>query len=190
MTEKPESTPLEALPAEGTVSRKKVFLGFVREVLDTLLLAVILFAGINLLTARIRVDGSSMVPTLKNGEFVLVNRLAYRLGEPQRGDVIVFHYPKNPTQEYVKRLIGLPGDKVEVERRQVSVNGEILDEPYIADSPRYQVNTTVPPDSYFVLGDNRNNSSDSHSWGPVPDEYVVGKAVLVYWPPQEWGLVH
>jgi len=189
MPELPEHLPPQALPQEAAAPRKSGLFSFLREALETLILAVVLFAGINLLTARIRVEGASMLPTLRNGEFVLVNRLAYRFGEPQRGDVIVFHYPKNPTQEYVKRVIGLPGDVVEIERRQVKVNGEILDEVYIAEAPRYQVQTRVPPDTLFVLGDNRNNSSDSHSWGPVPMENLVGKAVFVYWPPPEWGSI-
>jgi signal peptidase I len=189
MPDHEESLPTPALPQEAAQPRKSGLLSFLREVFETVILALILFAAINFLTARNRVEGSSMEPTLRNGEFVLVNRLAYRIGQPQRGDVIVFHYPKNPTQEYIKRVIGLPGDVVKIFRRQVSVNGKILNEPYIADAPNYMVNTTVPADTFFVLGDNRNNSSDSHSWGPVPLENVVGKALLVYWPPDEWGTI-
>jgi len=189
MLDHDEPSPAPALPQEAAQPRKSGLLSFLREVFETALLALVLFAAINFLTARIRVDGSSMEPTLRNGEFVLVNRLAYRIGQPARGDVVVFHYPKNPTQEYIKRVIGLPGDEVKIFRRQVTVNGKILDEPYIADAPHYTVNTTVPAGTFFVLGDNRNNSSDSHSWGPVPLENVVGKAFLVYWPPEEWGLV-
>ena len=159
------------------------------ETVETILLAVLLFIGINAVSARIRVDGFSMLPTLQSHQYVLVNRLAYRLGSPQTGDVIVFHYPRDPEQEYIKRVIGLPGDRVQIANGEVLVNGMLIDEPYIADAPLYQTEWTVPENSLFVLGDNRNNSSDSHNWGPVPLEYVVGKAVLIYWPLENWGLI-
>lgn len=159
------------------------------DTIETILLAVLLFIGINAVSARIRVDGFSMLPTLQSHQYVLVNRLAYRLGSPQTGDVIVFHYPRDPEQEYIKRVIGLPGDRVQIANGEVMVNGMLIDEPYIADAPLYQTEWTVPENSLFVLGDNRNNSSDSHNWGPVPMEYVVGKAVLIYWPLENWGLI-
>jgi signal peptidase I len=111
------------------------------------------------------------------------------LGSPQVGDVIVFHFPRDPEQEYIKRVIGLPGDKVSVKDGRVSVNGQPLDESYIAAPPAYEATWDVPPESLFVLGDNRNNSSDSHNWGAVPLDYVVGKAEFVYWPPTRWGML-
>ena len=166
------------------------FLRFILDVLETLILSVLLFAGINAVSARIRVDGYSMEPTLHTGEFVIVNKLAYKIGNPKTGDIIVFHYPRDPAQEYIKRIIGVSGDHVKIAGGQVFVNGRVLNEPYIADPPAYPAQEwTVPPDSLFVLGDNRNNSSDSHNWGPVPMNYVVGKAELVYWPPDQWGLI-
>ena len=168
---------------------KPGFWRFILDVLETVVLALVLFWGINAVSARIRVDGYSMEPTLYDGEYVIVNRLAYRLGDLQRGDVIVFNFPRDLQQEYIKRIIGLPGDHVMVTGGNVIVNGQTLDEPYIAASPNYQSEWTVPDDSVFVLGDNRNNSSDSHSWGPVPVSYIVGKALLVYWPPRMWGLI-
>jgi signal peptidase I len=150
----------------------------------------LLFATISTVLARIRVDGFSMEPTLHHGEFVVVNKIAYMLGSPERGDVIVFHYPQDPEQEYIKRVIGLPGDQVEVNAGTVYINGEALQEPYIAAPPTYNDRQwTVPAESLFVLGDNRNNSSDSHTWGFVPMDYVIGKAAVVYWPPKDWGLV-
>jgi signal peptidase I len=179
-------TSSEQAPAE---SRRRKVVRFFVDVVETLVFSLLLFAVINTLTARIRVDGLSMEPTLHSGEFVIVNRLAYRLGQPKIGDVIVFHPPTDPEQEYIKRVIGLPGDEVVISNKQVKVNNRLLDEPYIAAPPRYESSWTVPEGSLFVLGDNRNNSSDSHSWGPVPLENVVGKAVVVYWPPAEWGLV-
>lgn len=179
----PISEPVSPQERSSSLSR------FLLDLLETVLLSVLLFLGINSVSARIRVDGFSMEPTLHNGEFVIVNKLAYKLGEPQRGDVIVFRFPRDPQQEYIKRIIGLPGDYVKIKGGMVYVNGEPIPEPYIAAEPRYQNEWHVPEGSLFVLGDNRNNSSDSHNWGPVPIEYVIGKAVFVYWPPQQWGFI-
>jgi signal peptidase I len=159
------------------------------DVFETLLLSVILFVGINMISARIRVDGASMEPTLVSGEYVIVSKLSYRFGTPQRGDIIVFHFPRDPKEEYIKRVIGLPGDEVQVRHGSVYVNGQLLDETYLTVSTNYNGTWNVPDNQLFVLGDNRNNSSDSHDWGTVPMDYVVGKAILVYWPPPDWGLV-
>lgn len=165
------------------------FWRFLLDIVETVVLSAVLFIGINAVSARIRVDGFSMEPTLHNGEFVIVNKLAYKFGEPKHGDVIVFRYPRDPDQEYIKRIIGLPGDRIRIVNGEVYVNDEQIDEPYIAAAPRYQSEWRVPEGSLFVLGDNRNNSSDSHNWGPVPMEYVIGKALFVYWPPESWGLI-
>ncbi len=143
--------------------------------------------GINAISARVRVDGSSMEPSFQHGEFVVVNRLAYKIGTYELGDVVVFHYPRDPEQEYIKRIIGLAGDQVQIADGQVSVNGEVLNEPYIAAPPRYTGNWDIPDGYVFVLGDNRNNSSDSHNWGPLQIENVIGKAVFIYWPLTEFG---
>jgi signal peptidase I len=164
-------------------------LRFFADILETLVLSVVLFVGINYITARIRVDGSSMEPTLHTGQLILVNRLAYKLGEPTHGDIIVFYFPRDPGQEYIKRLIGLPGDHIRIQDGQVMVNDVPLNEPYIADAPFYNGEWRVPQGQYFVLGDNRNNSSDSHQWGMVPVEFVIGKALVVYWPPTDWRFV-
>jgi signal peptidase I len=163
---------------------------FLLDVFETLLLSVVLFVSINMVSARIRVDGDSMVPTLVSGEYVIVSRLSYRLGSPERGDIIVFHFPRNPQEEYIKRVIGLPGDTVEVKNGSVYVNGQKLDETYLTVQTNYLGMWSIPSGQLFVLGDNRNNSSDSHDWGTVPMNYVVGKALLVYWPPPDWGWVN
>lgn len=165
------------------------FLNFLVDVLETLILSVVLFVSINVISARIRVDGASMEPTLVSGEYVIVSRLSYRLGSPQRGDIIVFHFPRDPNEEYIKRIIGLPGDVVAVNGGSVYVNGQQLDETYLKVKTNYIGTWEVPAGQLFVLGDNRNNSSDSHDWGTVPMDYVVGKALLVYWPPPSWGLI-
>lgn len=174
-----------AEPKGSRSSFGRIFL----DVLETLIISAVLFLAINAVSARIRVEGFSMEPSLHSGEFVIVNKLAYKLGTPQRGDVIVFLFPRDPEQEYIKRVIGLPGDQVEIGDGEVKVNGKLLDEPYILQPPRYSGTWRVPENSLFVLGDNRNNSSDSHNWGPVTLDYVVGKALLIYWPVEEWGLV-
>lgn len=157
------------------------------DVIETILLSVVLFLGINALTARIRVDSYSMEPTLYRGDFVIVNKISYRLGQIGRGDVIVFHYPPNPQEQYIKRVIGLPGERVSISAGQVYINGEQLVEPYLSVTTQRGGEWDVPEDALFVLGDNRNNSSDSRSWGMVPFENVVGKAMVIYWPPENWG---
>lgn len=164
---------------------------FIIDVLETIVLSLVLFLGINAISARIRIESISMQPTLYAGDYVIVNKIAYKLGEPSRGDVVVFHYPPDPGREpYIKRVIGLPGDQVVVRDNQVLVNGVALDEPYINSAPNYDGEWSVPEDSLFVLGDNRNNSSDSHSWGMVPLKNVIGKAEVVYWPPAEWKVLN
>lgn len=162
-----------------------------REVAETLLLAVVIWLGVNFATARFVVEGNSMEPNLHTGEFVIVSRLAYMLGEPQRGDVVVLHPPTNPDQEYIKRVVGLPGDTVEVQAGQVYVNGALLDEPYISVPTPQSGRWTVGEDEYFVMGDNRTNSDDSRKWGQkqLVAELIVGKAWLIYWPPREWGVI-
>jgi signal peptidase I len=162
---------------------------FIIDLLETAVLSLILFFAINAVSARIRVDGYSMEPTLHSGEFVVVNKLSYKIGDIDRGDVVVFHFPRNPEQEYIKRVIGLPSDQIVIKNGVVFINGFELEESYIRAQPSYNGEWTVTDDGLFVLGDNRNNSSDSHNWGEVPLDLVVGKAVFVYWPPTEWGRI-
>lgn len=159
------------------------------DILETLILAVVLYFGINAVSARVRVDGFSMNPSLANGEYILVNKLAYRLGEPARGDIIVFSFPLDPEQDLIKRVIGLPGETVTVRDGRVSVNDVPLDESYIAASPLYKGTWVVTEGQLFVLGDNRNESKDSHEWGLLPFDNIIGKAVLIYWPPPKWELI-
>lgn len=180
----PEQEP-EQQPAPGGARR------MILDMLETLILSVVLFLGINAVSARIRVESISMQPNLYAGDFVIVNKLAYKLGASQRGDIIVFRYPPDPTQTpYIKRVIGLPGDQIHIMDGQVSVNGELLIEPYLSISTSRGGDWEIPENSLFVMGDNRNNSSDSRSWGMVPMENVIGKALVIYWPPQDWGLLN
>jgi signal peptidase I len=186
-----EEVQIEAQPneVEVPVEEKMNWKRFVLDIIETLALAAILFFGINLVSARVRVDGFSMQPTLEDGEFVLVSKVNYQFGDVERGDIVVFHFPLDPEQELIKRVIGLPSDTISVQNGQVSVNGWVMDEPYIAAAPAYSGEWIVPDGQLFVLGDNRNDSSDSHSWGYLPLEKVVGKAVVIYWPPPFWKVI-
>ncbi len=183
LEEKPIKESTDA--AEEEVNWKR----FTLDIIETLALALVLFLGINLVSARVRVDGHSMRPTLQDGEFILVSKLNYFFGEVERGDIVVFHYPLNPDQELIKRVIGLPGDHITVQDGVVTVNGQALDEPYIAATPLYSGEWAVPDKEIFVLGDNRNDSSDSHSWGFLPIKDIVGKSVVIYWPPALWRII-
>lgn len=178
-----ESNHSEIIPEETQATPKKnPVMTFLAETLQTVLLALVLYFLIDMVMGRVRVENISMEPTLQPGEFILVNKLAYRLGDFHRGDVVVFHYPLNPNEDYIKRVIGLPGEEVVIENGKVHINGQALDETYEAAPPQYAGRWTVPENQIFVLGDNRNQSSDSHSWGFVPKDYVVGRALVVYWP--------
>ena len=159
------------------------------DILETIILAVVLYLGINALSARVRVDGFSMNPSLENGEYILVNKLAYRIGQPTRGDIIVFSFPRDPSQDLIKRVIGLPGDSVVIQDGEVIVNGLQLEEPYIAAPPVYNGSWQVEDGNLFVLGDNRNESKDSHEWGLLPLQNVIGKAVVIYWPTRDWEII-
>jgi signal peptidase I len=185
-TTQPEAQSQPELVVEQPANWKR----FALDILETLILAVVLYFGINAVSARVRVDGFSMRPTLQDGEYILVNKLAYKTGEPQRGDIIVFIFPINPQEDLIKRVIGLPGETVSVHNGIVSVNGITLTEPYIASPPAYDGDWVVPEGQLFVLGDNRNDSRDSHQWRFLPLENVIGKAVLIYWPPEEWQIIN
>lgn len=160
----------------------------IREIIETLLLTFFIFWLVHSLIGRYRIDGSSMNPTLLDGEYLIINNVTYMLDEPQKGDIVVFRHPRNDLN-LIKRVVGVPGDHIEINNGTVWVNGEAQNEPYIADSPNYSGSWDVPLGQYFVLGDNRNNSSDSHSWGYLPEENLLGKAMFVYWPPSDWGEV-
>lgn len=162
------------------------------ETLETIVLSLALFLVINSITERIRVESISMEPNLTPGNFVVVNKLAYRFsGTPKLGEIVVFKYPLNPDQiPYIKRVIGVPGDKIHIDQGKVFVNGVLLNEPYISELTNRGGDWTVPENSIFVMGDNRNNSSDSRAWGFVPMENIIGRAEIIYWPPEDWAYLH
>ncbi len=162
-----------------------------REMLETVILALAIFFLLRTVVIQnFRVEGSSMEPNFHDGQFLFINKLAYRLGEAQRGDVIVFRYPNDPSRDFIKRIIGLPGETVEMRSGQILVDNQLIADLAIVNPAGYTFGpVTVGPGEFFVLGDNRPNSSDSHSWGNLPADLVIGKVVLSYWPPSDWGLV-
>ena len=167
----------------------------VREVITTLLVALLIFLGVQVTLESRVVEGLSMEPNLHNDQRVLVIKASYWFGDPQRGDVIIFDHPEDPSRTLIKRVIALPGEEVEIKDGQVyitDINGYtfLLDEPYINEEPNKPYGPqVVTEDEYFVLGDNRNHSTDSRSWGMLPDDNVIGKAWLRYWPLSEWHLI-
>jgi signal peptidase I len=161
-----------------------------REVGITVLIAVAIFAILRLTVQSYTVVMSSMEPNFQQGECIMVNKVCYRASAPQRGQVIIFDPPFDSPHPYIKRVIGLPGDIVEIKDGKVSINGTPLEEEYIMAPPDYAMPATeVPEDEYFVLGDNRNNSNDSHTGWTVPRDNIIGRAWFVYWPPSRWGVV-
>lgn len=186
----------------------------VRDVVETLILTAVIFLLVRSVVQNFRVDGRSMEPTLQSGQYLLINKAVYwrvdgpvaqRLfpdmrsnahegvylfQPPQRGDIIVFRFPQDPSRDFIKRIIAIPGDTVEVRQGRVVLNGVPLREGYISDQPNYtSPPQVIPSDQYFVLGDNRNHSSDSHVWGLVPADNIIGKAWFSYWPIDHWGLL-
>jgi signal peptidase I len=163
---------------------------FVRELLITIGIAVIIFIGARQTIQTYEVFQTSMEPNFHQGQRVVVSKAAYFFGTPQRGDVIVFKAPEAPYEDFIKRVIGVPGDTVEVRNGFVYVNGVALDEPYIAQAPGYvMAPEKIPAGDYFVLGDNRNYSNDSHLGWLVPAGNIHGKAWLSTWPPNLWGVI-
>jgi len=140
----------------------------------------------------VKVEGTSMMPGLVDNERIFINKFVYRLGigGVQRGDTVVFLFPQNPTRSYIKRVIGIPGDTVEIRKGRVWLNGRELNEPYVPDEYRDPSNLDplrIPQGHYFVMGDHRSASNDSRAWGPLPGQAIYGKAVFVYWPPDRIG---
>jgi len=162
-----------------------------RDLMLSVLIAVLV---ILFLYRPVKVEGTSMMPTLFDQERLFINQFSYKfgLGDIKRGDTVVFWYPEDPTKSYIKRVIGLPGDTVEVREGQVIVNGRKLEENYVPaeyrDDRPYPP-TVIPPDDYFVLGDHRISSNDSRAWGFVPRAFIYGKAVFVFWPLDHVGSV-
>ena len=140
----------------------------------------------------VKVEGTSMMPSLEDQERIFVNKFVYRLEPIERGDVVVFRYPRDPSKSFIKRVIGLAGDRIRINTGQVWVNGRRLEEDYVPrayEDLRSYSETIVPPGSYFVLGDHRSLSNDSRDFGPVSESFIYGKAVFGYWPMDKMGRV-
>ena len=163
---------------------------FFREVLITIILALIIFFVARASIQTFVILMTCMEPNFYEGQRIVVNKAGYWFGEPERGDVIIFESPQGQEEDFIKRVIGIPDDTVEVKGGAVYINGVELDEPYIKSPPNYTVEEkTIPDNSYFVLGDNRNNANDSHNGWYVPRENIKGKAWLITWPPADWAVV-
>ncbi len=161
---------------------------------DLFLSVIIAIIVILFLYQPVKVEGTSMMPALTDQERIFINKFVYRfhIGDISRGDMIVFWYPNDPTKSYVKRVVGLPGDKIQVDRGKVIVNDTLLQEAYVPEEYRDEMSMTlktIPDQEYFVLGDHRSSSNDSRSWGTVPRRYIYGKAVFVYWPLDKVGML-
>jgi signal peptidase I len=182
----------EIIPDALSEEQKSGWRRTLLDTLETILLSLALFLAINAVSERIRVESISMQPTLFPGDYVIVNKLAYRFNHaPQRGDVIVFKYPPDPDAiPYIKRIIGLPGDQVHIADGKVYINGQLTLEPWLKVTTDRGGDWSVPEGQLFVMGDNRNNSSDSRSWGFVPLKNIIGRAEVIYLPPQHWALLH
>lgn len=199
--------------SDGRGERMSQGKALVWEVAQTVLLTVAIFLAVRLVVQNFRVEGASMDPTLRSGQFLLINKVTYArsdgtpldqvlptkngrgsshyvFGGPTRGDIIVFRSPGSSDKDFIKRVIGLPGETVRIDDGRVSIDGQRLDEPYIKHRATYDLDTKkVPSDSFFVLGDNRPNSSDSHLGWFVPADSIIGRAWVSYWPPNLWGVV-
>ncbi len=189
----PDSSPLNSESSLAPKPKQKSENPWI-EGFKTVGLSIVLALGIRTFVAEARwIPSGSMEPTLQINDRLIVDKVSYRIQSPQRGDIVVFNptdtlKAQNFNDAFIKRVIGLPGDKVEVKDGRVLINGIPLPEEYIADKPQYQYGPVkVPLNSYLMLGDNRNNSYDSHYWGFVPRDRIIGKAVVRFWPLKRVG---
>jgi signal peptidase I len=172
----------------GAIAAKPKRRSWVKELVETAILTIAIFLIVRVALQNFKVEGDSMFPNLHNGEYILVNKIDYMIKSPSRGDIVVFQATPahQPDKDFIKRIIGLPGETVAVHDQGVYINGKRLSESYIGPlyRPTYTYPATkVPSGDYWVLGDNRNNSQDSHLWGMLPRKYIIGKAWISYWPP-------
>lgn len=211
-----DSPPQAEISPLAQVERPARTRSLLREILETVLLTVLIFAGLRMAFRNFRIEGQSMEPNFHDGQFLVVNHLVYLLQAPARGEVAIFLSPEspdglckdplrrialdlalligftenNPCRDFIKRIIGLPGEEVEIRSGRVFINGQRLQEPYVTEKGQDSWGPkALGADEYFVLGDNRTNSSDSRHWGSLPPENIVGQAWISYWPPAYWGLV-
>ena len=188
----PTSSPAAQVSKPSPIASRSflVFSVWLRDLIISLAISAFI---IIFLYQPVKVEGTSMMPSLDDQERIFVNKFVYRLESIQRGDIVVFRYPRDPSKSFIKRVIGLAGDRIRIEAGQVFVNGEPLEEDYVprayADERSYP-EQVVPDNSYFVLADHRTMSNDSRDFGPVAASYIYGKAVFGYWPMDKMGRVH
>lgn len=172
---------------------------FFLDIIQTIVVALAIFVIVYLFFFQPhQVKGNSMMPNFSNGEYLLTDKITYRFQEPKKGDVIIFTAPKNQEYEYIKRIIGLPAETIRIEGGEIFINGEKLKEEYLSQKTKTHSGHflkegqlfTIPEGQYFVIGDNRDHSSDSREWGTVPKENIIGRAWLRYWPFDKFGLVN
>jgi len=183
---------LPASPADGSSLVGKKSAGILLWVRDLAVAAVASVLIITFLYQPVRVEGTSMLPRLEDRDRLFINKFVYHFTAIDRGDVVVFHYPRDPEKSYIKRIIALPGDSFRIDHGHVFVNGTRIPEPYVP--PEYRDSRSVdemilPSDEYFVMGDHRSISSDSRDFGPVDRSLIYGKAIFVYWPTRDAGVV-
>lgn len=196
--------PLKEEMAESEVSQNhphslvRRISNFFMDFLETIVVALSIFVVVYLfLVQPHEVKGSSMEPNFQNNDYILTDKISLKLHEPARGDVVIFKAPRNPDVDYIKRVIGLPQEKVKIQNGAVYINGLRLSEPYLTSSTNLfpgsflqeGVEITVPEGEYFVMGDNRSHSSDSREFGPIPQSLIIGKAIFRYWPIVKGGLI-
>lgn len=164
-----------------------------REIVETLLFVAIIFFVVHISIQTFLVSDTSMQPTLKNDELVIVNKMSFAFGGPSRGDVVLFYDPNDLSRQYLARVVAVPGDTITIAPDSVVVDGKTLNEPYVSvpagesENPKIVPQLTLGPDQYYVLNDSRIASSDSRNFGPIPRNNIVGKAVLVFWPLGSFG---
>jgi signal peptidase I len=184
------ATQEDGVQADGGVSRPKDGMRFwLRDLVVSLAISVFI---IIFLYQPVRVEGTSMLPMLQDQDRLFISKMAYRMGDIHHGDVVVFQYPRDHTKSYIKRVIALPGDRLRIDDGTVYVNGARLAEPYVPNrfsDDRSQAEMVLPPHAYFMMGDHRSISSDSRDFGPVDRSLIYGKAVFVYWPMEQAGVV-
>ena len=159
---------------------------------DLALAALLCYFLISFVAQAFRVQGTSMLPLLQDGERIIVDKLTYRFEPIRRGDVVVFWYPRDPAVSFIKRIVALPGETIEVKRGVLLIDGQAVREDYLATASRDQAShrpTRVPPGHYFVMGDHRTSSNDSRNWGEVPQKYIYGRALYRFWPPSKLGAI-
>ena len=185
-----EISVVPAPPAEAPAASGLHHPNMLRDLVETMVLVAVAFLVVNALIGRFRIEQVSMLPNLHEGEYVIVDKVSYAFRQPERGEIVVLKNPNPGQPDLIKRVIGLPGETIEVSGGQVHVNGQPLTEPYLAqpmggDSPA----TQLQAGQYFVMGDNRNNSEDSRRFGARPTDDIVGRAWIIYWPPADWQVI-